>query len=269
MSWLEAQSSAWVQSGLLEEGTRARILGAYEVESSERRSMLALILLGTLMSAIGVLLLIGYNWNRIPANVKVAILMGSVGASFAASAMAHARRHPVVGETLALVGTLLFGNAIWLIAQVLHIQGNFPDGFLWWTIGTLACSALMRSVWTGTGGAILVLLWVAAAAWDNNRLLVEFPILWALTVLLAYVLRSPVMLRVTAFAAAVWIMWSGTTPPQPFIVPLGGVALLGCAFFALAAWRRVEPHASRVAQHGLDGASPRTRAAAELAPVAG
>jgi hypothetical protein len=236
MAWLEAQSSEWVRSGLIEESTRARILGAYEIESSERRSMLALLLLGTLMFGIGVLLLIGYNWNRIPSNIKIAIIMSSVGASFAASAMAHARRHPVVGETLGLLGALLFGNAIWLIAQVLHIQGNFHDAFLWWAIGTLAGSALMQSVWTGTGGAILVGVWVLAASWDNDRVIAPFLLLWPLTLLLAYVLRSPLMLRVTAFAAAPWMMWSGATVLEPFIAALGSIALLGCAFCAVAAW---------------------------------
>ena len=102
-------------------------------------------LLGALMFGIGVLLLIGYNWARLPVNGKIAIILTSVALAFGASAVAFARRHRMAGETLAFIGVLLYGNAIWLIAQVLHIRGSFPDAFMWWAIGALVCAWLVRS----------------------------------------------------------------------------------------------------------------------------
>jgi uncharacterized membrane protein len=227
-AWLQAQTSKWVNAGLLDAGARERILSLYRSESAERHGMLALILLGALMFGIGVLLLIGYNWTRIPINGKVAMLLGSVALAFGASAAGFAKRRPVVGETLAAIGVLLFGNAIWLIAQVLHIR---------WAVGALASAALVRSRAIGVGAAVLVGVWVLAAGHTVERPVALFLVIWASTVLLAYRLPSPIMIMVAAFTAAAWVAW---IPDRLQSVPVsvGAAALMGCAFHAAGSWHR-------------------------------
>jgi uncharacterized membrane protein len=236
-AWLQAQTSKWVNAGLMDAGAREKILSLYRSESAERHGMLALILLGALMFGIGVLLLIGYNWTRIPINGKVAMLLGSVALAFGASAAGFAKRRPVVGETLAAIGVLLFGNAIWLIAQVLHIRGNFADGFLWWAVGALASAALVRSRAIGVGAAVLVGVWVLAAGHTVERPVALFLVIWASTVLLAYRLPSPIMIRVAAFTAAAWVAWIPDRL-QSASVSVGAAALMGCAFHAAGSWHR-------------------------------
>ena len=173
--WLDAESARWVADGHLDAGQRARILALYRTTSSEQRSMLALMLLGTLMFSIGVLLLVGYNWSGLHANVKVAILLASVAAAYAGSAFASARRHPTVAEIAALAAVLLFGNALFLIAQVLHMTGDLPDAFMWWTIAALVTAVLVRSRTVGIAAASLVLAWTFAAIVDVQRRLVGAP----------------------------------------------------------------------------------------------
>ena len=149
--WLDAESRRWVADGALDEPARARILSQYETHTSPHRGTMALTLIAVLMCGIGVLLVIGYNWDRISAAVKVAMIMTSVAAAFGGAALAYARRHRTLGEVLAFAGTLLFGNGIWLIAQVLHIQGHFPDAFLWFSIGALSAAVLVESAAIGVG----------------------------------------------------------------------------------------------------------------------
>ena len=84
LNWLETESSQWVSSGIVDTETRARILGAYSVDSAPHRGTMALVLMAVLMCGIGVLLVIGYNWNRIGPTLKVTMVMG---------AAAPARRH--------------------------------------------------------------------------------------------------------------------------------------------------------------------------------
>jgi uncharacterized membrane protein len=237
-SWLEAHSSEWVNVGLIDETSRARILQSYEVESAERRSLLALMLLGALMFGIGVLLLIGYNWARLPVNGKIVIIMGSVALAFGASAVTFARRHRMAGETLAFIGVLLYGNAIWLIAQVLHIRGNFPDAFMWWAIGALMCAWLVRSRVIGIGAAVLVFVWVGAAAGQTfDRPGVSFVAIWVATMVLAYEQKSRLMLAFAAVAAIAWACWVPERM-QPGVVSVGAAALMGCGFYAIGAWHR-------------------------------
>ena len=219
-SWLDAQSSAWVSEGLIDEAGRNRILQSYEVESAERRSLLALMLLGALMFGIGVLLLIGYNWDRVPVNGKLAIIMGSVALAFGLAAFAFARRHRMAGETLAFTGVLLYGNAIWLIAQVLHIRGNFPDAFMWWSIGALVSAWLVRSQIIGVGAALLVFIWIGSAASQAfDRPTVSFIAIAGAAMVLTW-LKSRLMLAFAAVASMAWVcsLRNGCSPASSRLV---------------------------------------------------
>ena len=235
LNWLETESSQWVSSGIVDTETRARILGAYRVDSAPHRGTMALVLMAVLMCGIGVLLVIGYNWNRIGPAVKVTMVMGAVAAAFGGAAVAYHRRHQTLGEVLAFAGTLLFGNAIWLIAQVLHIQGHFPDAFMWFAIGALLAAGLVRSKAIGIGSAILLAAWIAAESSFFPRPIYPFLVLWPGAIWLAYRLRSLVMLRLLAVTAALWIFASTVQPAQGTAWP-GAVALAGCAVYAASCW---------------------------------
>jgi uncharacterized membrane protein len=234
-SWLEAESATWVTRDLIDSATRQQILESYKVEAAERRSLLALMLLGALMLGIGVLLLIGYNWQRLPVNGKVAIIMTSVALAFAAAAWSYARQHRVAGETLSFIGVLLFGNAIFLIAQVLHLRGNFADAFMWWAIGALAAAWLVRSQIIGAGAAVLVLVWVLAAGFGFDRPVWSFAALWIGTVAVVYALESPLMLVPAALSVIAWTCWLPDRA-QPELVSVGAAALTACACYAVGAW---------------------------------
>jgi uncharacterized membrane protein len=247
-AWLEDQSAAWLRQGLVDVDTRHRILGSYEVQSAERRGLLALMLLGALMFGIGVLLLIGYNWDRLPVNGKIAIIMSSVALAFAGSAVTYARQHRLAGEILAFIGVLLYGNAIWLIAQVLHIRGNFPDAFMWWAIGALACAWLVRSRVIGVAAAVLVFVWVGSAAGQVvGRPAASFVAVLAATLALAYAQRSRVMLAAAALSLMAWACWLPMWA-QSDVISVGVAALMGCAFYSIGAWHRTSDPMGRAWQ---------------------
>jgi uncharacterized membrane protein len=246
-SWLNTHSAQWVSAGIIDEPSRARILSGYQTRSAEQTGLMALLLLAVLMFAIGILLLIGYNWARIPAPGKITLIMSSVSLAFGGAAWSFARRHPVAGEVLGLAGVLLFGNAIWLIAQVLHIQGHFPDAFKWWAIGALAAAALIRSKIIGPAAAILLGVWILSESFDDQRSVIAFVTLWLAAVGISYWLSSEIMLYITALAAAAWVM---VTPHAyfPATVSIGSVALAGCAFYALSLWHDRSSHMARAWQ---------------------
>jgi uncharacterized membrane protein len=193
-----------------------------------------------------VLLLVGYNWSGLHANVKVAILLASVAVAYAASAFAAARQHPTVADVAALAAVLLFGNAIFLIGQVLHMHGDLPDAFMWWTIGALVTAVLVHSRTVGIAAASLVLAWTFAAIVDVQRPLLTFAIVWGATVWFAYRIGSPTMVRLSAIAAAFWIV-ALSHPQQEFAVAL--TALAASALYAVGVWHRGGSKLSRAWQH--------------------
>ena len=129
------------------------------------------------------------------------IIMASVALAFAASAVAVARQHRLAGETLAFIGVLLHGNAIWLIAQVLHIRGNFPDAFMWWAIGALACAWLVGSRAIAVTAALLVFIWVVRRRSIFERPTISFVVVLVATMALAYKQKSPLVLGIAAAAS--------------------------------------------------------------------
>jgi uncharacterized membrane protein len=233
--WLEAESRHWVEHGTLDEPSRARILSQYDTESLPHRGTMALTLIAVLMCAIGVTLVIGYNWQRIPPALKVTMIMASVAAAFGGSALAYARKRQTLGEVLALSGTLLFGNGIWLIAQVLHIQGHFPDAFLWFSVGALIASFLVESIVIGTGAAILIGVWILSETSFYPHVIYPFLALWPCAVWVAYRLRSGRMIYLLGLAAALWI-GIGTVNDANMDTWPAAVLLAGCGLYAIGRW---------------------------------
>ena len=234
-AWLATQSACWVAAGLIDAESRSRILDTYEIEPPERRSLLALTLLGALMFSLGALLLIGYNWERLPAAGKIALCMVAVALAFAAAAVSYARDARLAGETLAFLGVGLFGGAIWLIAHVLEIRGDAADAFLWWAVGAIACASLVTSRAVGVGAAALILMWALAAGFTVDRPQLAFLVLWSAAVGVAYHLRSPLMVAPAALAGVVWMSWA-PDGAQPQLVSIGAAALAGCACYAIGSW---------------------------------
>lgn len=246
LAWLEEESARWRDAGLIEPDARDRLLGGYDAVSGERRGLLALVILAILMCGIGVLLVIGYNWDRIPAAAKIAMILSAVAAAFAASAYAYSKGRATAGEAVAFAGTLLYGNAIWLIAQVLHIQGHFPDAFLWFGIGTLACAFLVGSTWIGIEAAVLFAAWILFEAGFAARPIFLFLPLWAACVYLAHRFASPVMLGIAALTAGLWVAIATGSAPGAFTAV--AALLAGCALFAAGRLSREDASLKRAWQ---------------------
>jgi uncharacterized membrane protein len=233
--WLQRESSRWVSDGIVDDVSRARILSGYDTEPARHRGTMALASIAVLMCGIGVLLVIGYNWDRILPAVKVAIILTAVAAAFGGAAAAYARNRRMLGEVLAFSGTLLFGNGIWLIAQALHIQGHFPDAFLWFSAGAFATAFLVESTAIGIGAALLAGIWLGAEGSFYAHPIYPFLVLWPVAVWIAYRLRSTVIVRMLGIVAALWVLIATVNESHMVAWP-GPVALIACALYAAGRW---------------------------------
>jgi uncharacterized membrane protein len=124
-----------------------------------------------------------------------------------------------------VLGTMLFGAGIWLVAQIYHLDEHYPDGILLWGCGALALAWALPSISQAVLAALLLLLWQGFEALQFRAPLPFAPALVLLgTVLLALQLRSRVLLSVglTAFHVSLF-----------FMIKLGSLSLL--FFLSLAA----------------------------------
>jgi uncharacterized membrane protein len=214
--WLTSEAERWAADGLIDARQRDAIVGRYAVDTtaSRRRASFVLTGLGVLVASIAVLLVIGYNWDAIARSGKVAIIVGAVVAAFAVSAVAYARGRMTTGELSAFAGTLLYGNAIWLLAQVFQIRSHYPNGALWWMIGALLAAHLVSSRLIGIEAVVLAAVWIVLEVFARETITFLYAPFGALTIWLAYRVRSSLLVTLSALVVAGWTF--------AFVVTSGG-----------------------------------------------
>jgi len=236
LQWLREQTDLWVRSGLLGSADAQRVLEAYDTDAAgARRSrvlFLTLCALALLMFSVGVLLLIGYNWNAIPRPAKVGIIFAAVAAAFAGSVVAYARARPGAGELLAFLGTLLYGNAIWLLAQVFHIESHWPDGLMWWSIGALVTAHMLSSRWIGHEAVILMAIWTGTEiGWFSRPHYMFLPAV-AAAIWLAQRTGAGSLAVTSCLSGAIWLAITTANAWNAEDLIASMMTLAGCAIYA-------------------------------------
>ena len=138
---LTEEAGRWVRQGLISEEQRSAILGLYpQPEAGNRdRTILIFTILGSLLVGAGVILFFAANWPALPAALKVGAIMAAVVGAYGAGYHLQYQRgdYPRLGHSLIFMGALFYGAAIWLIAQIFHLESHYPNGFLMWAAGVL------------------------------------------------------------------------------------------------------------------------------------
>jgi uncharacterized membrane protein len=154
--------------------------------------------LGAVIVGLGVILLFAYNWHAIPRFGKMAIVLGALSAVHVAGLWCrHKEGCHGIGEGLSLLGTMLFGAGIWLVAQMYHIDEHFPNAFIFWGSGALLLSWSFPSVAHGVLTALLFTVWggLEAVCFHSPMHIAPF-IVGGLLGALAFILRSRLLLAV-------------------------------------------------------------------------
>ncbi len=104
---------------------------------STRTLLMAIYIIGAFLIGIGVISFVAAHWTAIPRQVKVALLFAAMIASHFAGfyLWKMTGKSPRLGHALTILGTLIFGASIGLMAQIFHITGSTTGLFGPWAIG--------------------------------------------------------------------------------------------------------------------------------------
>lgn len=184
---LERDLADWATRGWVAPEARAAILADVAARSGRaERTPIVLALLGALAFGTGVILFFAANWSAMPKLAKLAVLFGGMWAVYAAAGVALMRATGVLSRlspALLLLGAILFGANIALIAQIYHVSGDYSDSILLWAVGALAVVWLLQSQAVAVLGLLLTALWAVIAMSEAGRtgyLHWPFWIVWAL-----------------------------------------------------------------------------------------
>ncbi len=142
---LETEAEEWLKEGIIDSNQKSWILERYrllqkvEERAGPGRLITTLSVLGSLLVGIGIILFIASNWSAISKLGKLLIIFISLAGSYGLGFYCRYEKghYPKVGASLILLGSLIFGAGIFLIAQIYHLKAHQPNGLLLWGAGVL------------------------------------------------------------------------------------------------------------------------------------
>lgn len=210
---LQQDIDRWIAAGHVAADRRELLLAdaaAWQPPASRAGMAAMLTLLGALLMGAGAIAFVAANWAEMGRLARVILLFASMGGAFGAAwwFMARAER-PQVGQGLILLGVILFGASIHLIAQTYQIEAHYPNGVLLWAAGALLAAAVVPSAPSLWLGFAVLGLW----SWQEmfyDSLAVHLPFLpaWAAAATVAVVHR---WWRCLAFGILLLAGWYGLT----------------------------------------------------------
>jgi len=150
----EGQTQEQVYLSLLQQGHTVAIIeravhearhGARSADLQQRVVRIVLII-GAILVGAGVFSFIAANWQAMPDWLRIAVIVAGMFLFSVTGFFVRTRdRLRLTGDALLLIGSVIFGAGIFLVAQIYNIQGNWPDGFMMWMVGTLCMAVAVGS----------------------------------------------------------------------------------------------------------------------------
>ena len=190
---LRSQAKLWEAEGLIDTSLYQQLADRYQFNTletaSRNRFLSTLISLGSILLAIGVITFVAANWQVWPREARVTLLLSLFVAvnlvGFYLWRIPPSRsknshpdmpptkgRNKLLGEGLLLLGALILGANMALMAQMFHIGGSSYGLFLAWGIGVLGMAYSLRLNSLGVLSALLVGLGYWVAVFDSTFALV-------------------------------------------------------------------------------------------------
>jgi hypothetical protein len=249
--WLLEEIGAWRQRELVSAEQAAGILDLYETPhdlADRRRSHAVFVLMSAaaLMCGLAVLLLVGYNWEELPRTAKLVMIFGVIlGTHAGAFYLRYQQKSPAFSEAVFFLGCLLYGVGIWLVAQVFHLEGHYPDAVWYWAIGVLPFALCLDTLLLHGLLVALLALWAGMEVLGFSHLggwffgrwgllpngAYTLPLLAAPGLIWAYRKDSPTTVALYAALLAWWAVlqpfaWHRWDDPFFIVAVIGSVAAL-------------------------------------------
>ena len=217
--WLLDELEHWRSLGLVSEDQANAIVDLYETpkQSSARHQSTAIyVLIGIAASfvALAAFFCIAVSWEQLPSPLKLLILLGVVcGSHGLGFYLRYGLQAKIFSEFAFFFGSLLYGAAIALIADIFSMHDHPAAGFWWWALGVLPLALFLDTVVTHLLLVTLLAIWVGVEAIDfgPHRLaalprLATLPIFAGLGIGWAYQKRSPTAIGLYVPLVAWWLV---------------------------------------------------------------
>ncbi len=111
-----------------------------------KKTVRLILIIGVILIGAGVFSFVAANWQVISKFGKLFIIIFALFAShLGAWYLKEKLFYNKTSEVLHLLGSIIYGSGIFLVAQIFNIRANWPDGFLLWLTGVLFLAYVINS----------------------------------------------------------------------------------------------------------------------------
>lgn len=117
-----------------------------EKEDTSKKTIRIIVTIAAVLVGAGIFSFIAANWLEMTKPIKIAIILIAMIIAYGAGWYLKEKSELLkTGEALILLGSIIYGAGIFLVAQMFNIRANWPDGFILWMIGTIAMAFAVES----------------------------------------------------------------------------------------------------------------------------
>lgn len=115
-------------------------------QDTSKRTVRIIVTIGAILIGAGIFSFIAANWQEMSRVGKISTIFVSMLASYLSGWYLKEKLNlDKTGSALFLLGTIIYGAGIFLVAQMFHTRANWPDGFILWMFGTIAVALALES----------------------------------------------------------------------------------------------------------------------------
>jgi uncharacterized membrane protein len=166
------QIKKWLAEGKISEEQSLMMIAensAVAKEKSSNKFLGVISVLGSIFLGIGIIWIVKSNWEWMPDIVKIIILLGStLGLIYLGYEIGFNKKtFPKTGHSLILLGAILFGSSIFLIAQIYNVEAYSSYLIFLWLVGILPLVYIFQSPLITFLSCIVFCLWFNSIVYEN------------------------------------------------------------------------------------------------------
>jgi uncharacterized membrane protein len=146
---LRQEANLWRSEGFIDGDFHDRLADRYQFDKLDAEAsgtfVSAIIGLGSMLIGLGILSFVALNWQYLDKSARIVVLLVALLAinisGFYLWQKSHSRR---LGQGLLILGAMIFGADIALLAQLFQVSGDTSILFLGWSIGVLLMAYALK-----------------------------------------------------------------------------------------------------------------------------
>lgn len=204
----------WQKEGLISSDQARNLKERYSLpEITSEKSALAKIItvlsiFGSILLGVGVILFFASNWRGILKPIKLGLIISSIFISYSAGyTLSYVKQdYSKTGKAIILLGSILFGAGIYLVAQIYHFPANYPGGVLFWALGILPIAYILSLNSILFLSSILLILWNILRLTGLDQPNYFYLLFISLPFLLSYRIKSNRLIFTNLLGLIIWFV---------------------------------------------------------------